>query len=72
MIVVTGAAGFIGSCLVSRLNQSGYGNIIVVDDFSKTEKAHNLEGKSIAAKIGRNDLCPCGSGKKFKQCHGAA
>jgi uncharacterized protein YecA (UPF0149 family) len=21
-------------------------------------------------KIGRNDLCPCGSGKKFKQCHG--
>ena len=20
--------------------------------------------------IGRNDLCPCGSGKKFKQCHG--
>lgn len=22
------------------------------------------------AKIGRNDLCPCGSGKKFKQCHG--
>lgn len=23
-------------------------------------------------KIGRNDLCPCGSGKKFKQCHGAA
>jgi ADP-L-glycero-D-manno-heptose 6-epimerase len=56
MIVVTGAAGFIGSCLVSRLNQSGYGNIIVVDDFSKTEKAHNLEGKSIAAKIGRNDF----------------
>jgi preprotein translocase subunit SecA len=25
-----------------------------------------------APKIGRNDLCPCGSGKKFKQCHGAA
>jgi len=22
-------------------------------------------------KIGRNDLCPCGSGKKFKKCHGA-
>jgi len=27
---------------------------------------------SAAAKIGRNDLCPCGSGKKFKKCHGAA
>jgi uncharacterized protein len=22
-------------------------------------------------KIGRNDPCPCGSGKKFKKCHGA-
>ena len=21
--------------------------------------------------IGRNDLCPCGSGKKYKNCHGA-
>jgi preprotein translocase subunit SecA len=25
-----------------------------------------------APKIGRNDLCPCGSGKKFKHCHGSA
>jgi uncharacterized protein YecA (UPF0149 family) len=23
-------------------------------------------------KVGRNDLCPCGSGKKFKKCHGVA
>ncbi len=23
-----------------------------------------------AAKVGRNDACPCGSGKKYKQCHG--
>jgi uncharacterized protein YecA (UPF0149 family) len=23
-------------------------------------------------KVGRNELCPCGSGKKFKKCHGAA
>lgn len=22
------------------------------------------------AKVGRNDLCPCGSGKKYKKCHG--
>jgi preprotein translocase subunit SecA len=26
----------------------------------------------IAAKVGRNEPCPCGSGKKFKQCHGGA
>jgi ADP-L-glycero-D-manno-heptose 6-epimerase len=56
MIVVTGAAGFIGSCLVSRLNKAGYDNIVVVDDFSKIEKAKNLEGKTIAAKVGRKDF----------------
>ncbi|MFT7344620.1 MAG: ADP-L-glycero-D-manno-heptose 6-epimerase [Lentimonas sp.] len=54
MIVVTGAAGFIGSCLVSRLNKAGYSNIVVVDDFSKTEKYQNLVGKEFAAQIERN------------------
>jgi len=30
--------------------------------------------KTVAAgaKVGRNDPCPCGSGKKYKKCHGAA
>lgn len=56
MIVVTGAAGFVGSCLVSRLNKSGYEDIVVVDDFSKTEKDGNLEGKTIKAKVGRKDF----------------
>ncbi len=56
MIVVTGAAGFIGSCLVSRLNKAGHENIVVVDDFSKTEKDGNLEGKTISAKVGRKDF----------------
>jgi preprotein translocase subunit SecA len=27
---------------------------------------------SAADKVGRNDPCPCGSGKKYKKCHGAA
>jgi preprotein translocase subunit SecA len=27
---------------------------------------------SVYAGVGRNDPCPCGSGKKFKKCHGAA
>ena len=56
MIVVTGAAGFIGSCLVGRLNKAGHDDIVVVDDFSKTEKNRNLEGKTIAAKVGRKDF----------------
>lgn len=54
MIVVTGAAGFIGSCLVGRLNNEGLNEIVVVDDFSKTEKDHNLEGKKILSKVERN------------------
>lgn len=56
MIVVTGAAGFIGSCLVSKLNKEGYNNIVVVDDFSKHEKDHNLEGKTFLEKVERNEL----------------
>lgn len=56
MIVVTGAAGFIGSCLVSRLNKAGHDNIVVVDDFSKKEKDGNLEGKTLVAKVGRKDF----------------
>ena len=56
MIVVTGAAGFIGSCLVSRLNKAGYNNIVVVDDFSKTEKDDNLFDKTLIAKVGREDF----------------
>ena len=35
---------------------------------SKPEKVQTFQRQS--AKIGRNDPCPCGSGKKFKHCHG--
>jgi ADP-L-glycero-D-manno-heptose 6-epimerase len=52
-IIITGAAGFIGSCLASFLNQAGYENLILVDDFSKHEKDINLEGKVFSKKIER-------------------
>jgi ADP-L-glycero-D-manno-heptose 6-epimerase len=52
-IVVTGAAGFIGSCLVGFLNNAGYQDLIVVDDFSKHQKDVNLEGKIFSQKIER-------------------
>lgn len=56
MIVVTGAAGFIGSCLVRRLNDEGFKYIIAVDDFSQTEKIKNLEGKQLKERVERADF----------------
>ena len=56
MIVVTGAAGFIGSCLVSRLNEEGYKDIVVVDKFGQEEKEKNLEGKVISQRVDRMDF----------------
>lgn len=53
-IVVTGAAGFIGSCMVGYLNQQGEEDIILVDEFSRMDKLPNLEGKKYAYKIERD------------------
>ena len=54
MIVVTGAAGFIGSGLVSKLNDMGIKRIIIVDDFSNDDKEHNLVGKKYSKRIERS------------------
>jgi ADP-L-glycero-D-manno-heptose 6-epimerase len=56
MIIVTGAAGFIGSCLVSKLNQENFKDIVLVDDFSDPEKMKNLEGKIYSKTVHRNDF----------------
>ena len=56
MIVVTGAAGFIGSVLTGRLNQEGFEDIIVVDDFSKDGKNKNLDGKTFINPVNRDDF----------------
>jgi preprotein translocase subunit SecA len=39
------------------------------DDYAANEK-DKLVPVTVGPKIGRNDPCPCGSGKKYKQCHG--
>jgi len=52
-IVVTGAAGFIGSCLVGFLNEKGFDNLILVDEFSREDKVPNLAGKKFTEKIER-------------------
>lgn len=56
MIVVTGAAGFIGSCLISKLNTEGFKFIIAVDDFTKLEKLGNLNDKIIQERVDRSQF----------------
>ncbi len=56
MIVVTGAAGFIGSCLVQRLNNEGLTDLLLVDDFSIASKHGNLTGKKFNQQIHRDDF----------------
>lgn len=56
MIVITGAAGFIGSCLVAKLNKEGFTDLILVDDFSKKEKESNLDNVKFKSKIHRDDF----------------
>jgi ADP-L-glycero-D-manno-heptose 6-epimerase len=55
-IVVTGAAGFIGSCLVGFLNEKGFSNIILVDEFSRLDKTPNLDGKKFSHKVEREEF----------------
>ncbi|MCC7299104.1 MAG: ADP-glyceromanno-heptose 6-epimerase [Bacteroidia bacterium] len=54
MIVVTGAAGFIGSALVARLLELGYGELVAVDEFGNDAKMHNLNHKKIHALVARD------------------
>ncbi len=56
MIVVTGAAGFIGSCMVKRLNEAGYNDVLAVDDFSRPDKNRNLEGKKLWGQVERRNF----------------
>lgn len=58
MIVLTGAAGFIGSCYLGFLNSQGIFDCIIVDDFSKLEKHNNWQNKKYSQKIDREHLFP--------------
>ena len=54
MMVVTGAAGFIGSCLIQRLNELNFTFIVAVDHFDNPEKKKNLENKTIQEYVDRD------------------
>lgn len=56
MIIVTGAAGFIGSALIGELLRAGWQDIVAVDDFSRADKAPNLEGRKLTARVERGEF----------------
>jgi ADP-L-glycero-D-manno-heptose 6-epimerase len=56
VIAITGAAGFIGSYLTGYLNQLGYTQLLLIDDFSKEDKVKNLKGKKCLHKIHREQF----------------
>ena len=56
MIIITGAAGFIGSCLIQKLNEEQYYDLVLVDDFSNEAKNRNFEGKRFSKQIDREQF----------------
>jgi len=56
VIVITGAVGFIGSYLTGYLNQLGFTQLVLVDDFSNEQKAPNLHEKQYLHKIHREQF----------------
>ncbi len=56
LIIITGAAGMIGSCVVRHLNLLGFTNLLLVDDLEKTDKWKNLVGKKFVNLISKHHL----------------
>lgn len=56
LIVVTGGAGFIGSCVVRFLNNMGMNNILIVDELRQSEKWKNLVGKQFVDFIPKSQI----------------
>lgn len=55
-ILLTGAAGFIGSYMLGYLNKQGYNKIIIADDFRDEDKWFNFDGKKFITKVEREEL----------------
>lgn len=56
MIVITGAAGFIGSNMVATLNSEHFKDLVLVDDFSVEAKKNNLANKNFSELVDRNEF----------------
>ena len=56
MIAITGAAGFIGSALATRLNEARFFDLVLVDDFSRADKTANHAETTCTAKVDRSEF----------------
>ncbi|MDP2114618.1 MAG: NAD-dependent epimerase/dehydratase family protein, partial [Bacteroidota bacterium] len=56
MIVVTGAAGFIGSYVVGKLNREGYKDIVMVDKYDDPLKISNYQSKTYTEMVDRDQF----------------
>ncbi len=64
MIVVTGAAGFIGSATVAALNERRYYDLVLADDFHRPTKARNFADKKYSVLVDRDRLLEFLAGKE--------
>lgn len=55
-VILTGGAGFIGSCILRTLNDMGITDIVVVDNINTTEKWMNLRNKKYTEYVNRTDF----------------
>ena len=71
-IIVTGGAGFIGSCIIRELNDAGFEDITVVDNIAQTDKWRNLINKTYVRYINKENFLaqlPSFSGKVSHVIH---
>lgn len=70
----------IDSFIIDKLFKTWHPNIFLDNELKKMidksikkadEETRRRKIEELFANVGRNELCPCGSGKKFKKCHGA-
>lgn len=46
-------------------------SLLTNEERAEIRKKFNEDHRAVSSKVGRNDPCPCGSGKKYKKCCGA-